>query len=177
MSLAKAVSDSLKDHKCKKITLHKRRPIPYVPKKDCVKETVSSFKDQHLKTQIGKDTELQVLIWHSRRHEAFLMHMGSALEAIKKRGHFKVYKDANKAYLEEHNLVKLVKTALAELDGTTSNGTGSSRKSSKKPNETTVTASQPDLTLQAEYLSEIKQVQEAAEKAKVNVEQAALDMF
>jgi hypothetical protein len=33
-------------------------PIPYVPKKDCVQETVSVFKDNHLKTQIGEGLEL-----------------------------------------------------------------------------------------------------------------------
>ncbi len=58
MSLAKAVPNSLKDHKCEKITLRKCPPIPYVPEKECVQETVSSFKDNHLKTQISKGTEL-----------------------------------------------------------------------------------------------------------------------
>jgi hypothetical protein len=58
MSLAKAVPNSLKDHKCKKITLHKRPPITYVPKKDCVQETVSAFKDQSLETQISKGMQL-----------------------------------------------------------------------------------------------------------------------
>ncbi len=57
-SLAKAVPNALKDRKCKKITLRKHPPIPYVPKKDCVQETVSSFKDNHLKMHIGKGTEL-----------------------------------------------------------------------------------------------------------------------
>ena len=51
MSLAKAVPDGLKDYKCKKTALRECPPIPYVPKKDCVQEMVSSFKDNHLKTQ------------------------------------------------------------------------------------------------------------------------------
>jgi hypothetical protein len=36
MSLAKAVPNALKDHECKKIALHKRPPILYVPDRDIV---------------------------------------------------------------------------------------------------------------------------------------------
>jgi hypothetical protein len=74
-------------------------------------------------------------------------------------------------------LVKKANAALAMLDRTTSKGTGSSRKASKKPKETAVTASQPDPDLQAEYVSDIKQAKEAAEKAKAKAELAATDMF
>jgi hypothetical protein len=60
--------------------------------------------------------------------------------------------------VEQHGLVKQVKAAFAELDGTTSKGTGSSRKSSQKPKETAATASQPDPDLQAENdVTDIKQ--------------------
>jgi hypothetical protein len=69
--------------------------------------------------------------------------------------HFKVHKDANEAYVVQYNLAKQAKAALAKLDGTTREGTGSSRKSSKKHKETAATASQPDSDLQAEYVSEI----------------------
>jgi hypothetical protein len=58
MSLAKAVPDGLKDHECKKTAYPERPWISYVPMKDCVQETVSSFDDNHLKMQIGKGTEL-----------------------------------------------------------------------------------------------------------------------
>jgi hypothetical protein len=74
---------------------------------------------------ISKCRELWVPIWHSRRCKAFLIHMGSALEAIKKKGYFKAHKDANEANLERHNLVKQVKAHLAKLEGITSKGTGS----------------------------------------------------
>ncbi len=106
MSLAKAAPKGLKDLECKKITILKCPPIPNVPKKDCVQETVSAYKDQSLKTHIGKGTELQVPIWHSRTYKAFLIHMGSALGALKKKGHFKTHKDANKAYMEQCTLAK-----------------------------------------------------------------------
>ncbi len=85
---------------------------------------------------------------------------------IKKNGYFKAQEDANEAYLEQHNLVKQAKAHLAELDGTTSEGTGSSKQSTKKPKETAAAASQADPALQADYMSDIKQAQEAAEKAK-----------
>jgi hypothetical protein len=71
MSLAKAVPDGLKDRKCKKITLRKCPPNPYALEKDCVQETVSAFKNNHLKMQIGKGTELQVPIWLSGTREAY----------------------------------------------------------------------------------------------------------
>ncbi len=87
MSLAKAITNNLKDRECKKIALHKCPQIPYVLKKDCVQETVSAFKDNHLKTQIGKGMELQVPICQSSMRKAFLIHVGSALEAIERKGY------------------------------------------------------------------------------------------
>jgi hypothetical protein len=58
----------------------------------------SSFKDQHLNSQIGKGMDLQVLIWHSGMQEVLIVHMGYALEALRKR--------VNEAYVEQHNHVK-----------------------------------------------------------------------
>ena len=58
MSLAKAVPDGLKDCECEKTALRKRPPILNVPEKACVQETVSAYKDNHLKTRIGKGMEL-----------------------------------------------------------------------------------------------------------------------
>jgi hypothetical protein len=73
-----------------------------VPEKDPVQETVSLLKsDQSLKTTIGADAELRLPIWHCGMCEAFLMHVSSALNAIKKWGTFKAYKEAHKAYLEQ----------------------------------------------------------------------------
>jgi hypothetical protein len=106
MSLLKAVPDGLKDRKCKQIALHNRPPIPYVPEKDSVQETVSAFNDNHLKTQIDKGTELRVPIWHSGMHKAFLIHVGPALEAIKRKGYFKAYLESNKVYTERHDRIK-----------------------------------------------------------------------
>ena len=93
MSLAKVAPDGLKDCKCEKMALCKRPPIPYVPEKDSVQETVSSFKEAHLKTLIKEGTELRVPIWHSGMREAFLIHVGSAREAIEKKGYFKSFEE------------------------------------------------------------------------------------
>jgi hypothetical protein len=62
MSLVKAAPDGLKDCECEKIALRKHPLIPYVPEKDSVQETVSSYKDNHLKTLIKDGTELRVPI-------------------------------------------------------------------------------------------------------------------
>ncbi len=101
MSLVKAASDGLKNPKCKKIASHKSPPIPYNPEKDCTQETVSAFKDNHLKMQISKGMEWQVSIWHSCMYKAFLIHMESALEAIERKEYFKAYVESNKVYTEQ----------------------------------------------------------------------------
>jgi hypothetical protein len=71
--------------------------------------------------------------------------------------------------VEQFSLVKQAKAHLAKLDGTTSKGTGSTKKSTKKPKATAAAASQAYSAMQAEYMSNIKQAQEAAEKANVSI--------
>jgi hypothetical protein len=88
MSLAKVVSDGLRDRECKRTILRKCPPVPYVPEKDPVQETVSALKGQHLKTLIREDTTLHLSVWHNGTKEALLMHVGSTLDVIKKCGHF-----------------------------------------------------------------------------------------
>ncbi len=87
MSLAKAVPKGIKDRECKRFTLQRRPLVPYVPEKDSVQETVSALKsDQSLKTIMGEDAELSCPIWHCGTREAFLMHVSTADNTIKKRG-------------------------------------------------------------------------------------------
>ncbi len=40
--------------------------------------------DQSLKISIGEDVELLLPIWHCGMRKAFLVHVGTALDAIKK---------------------------------------------------------------------------------------------
>ena len=113
MSLAKAAPDSVKDRKCKKMALRKCPLILYVPEKDSVQERVSSFKDNHLTTLINKDTELRVPIWHSGTRKVFLIHVGSAQEAIKK-GYFKSYEKYSGTFANKRDRIKQLKSQLAE---------------------------------------------------------------
>ncbi len=85
--------------------------------------------------------------------------------------------ESKKAYVEQCSVIKQAKAHLAELDGSTDREAGTSRKSNKKSNVTTAEASQADLTLQADVMSEFKQAQEASGKAKAMEEQAAADIF
>jgi hypothetical protein len=135
-----------KDH------LTQTSPVPYVPKKDIVQETVSALKnDQSLKTQIGEDAKLYLSIRHSRTREAFLMHKRLAVDVIKKRGHSKAYKEAHELYVEQRDLAKQAKAALAELDWSTSEGAGTSRKSSKKNKEGAAMADASETNLQNSF--------------------------
>jgi hypothetical protein len=51
------------------------------------------MKGLQLKTSIGKDTTLHFPMWNSGTKEAMLMHATATLDTIKKRGHFKAYKE------------------------------------------------------------------------------------
>ncbi len=102
MSVAKAVPKGIKDRECKRFALREPPLVPYMPEKDSVQETVSALKsDQSLKTTIGVDAELRLPIWHCGMCEAFLMHLSSALDTIKKQGTFMAYKQAHEAYVEQ----------------------------------------------------------------------------
>ncbi len=85
------------DRECKKTALCKHPPIPHVPEKDSIQETVSVYKDNHLKTQIG----------HS---------CGIGPRSHQKKGYFKAYKENNEAYVELQGKIKTAKAELAKLD-------------------------------------------------------------
>jgi hypothetical protein len=133
MSFAKAVPKGIKDRECKRFALQERPPVPYVPEKDTVQETVSLLNsDQSLETTIRADAELRLSIWHCGRRKAFLMQVSSALNAIKKRGTFKAYKEAHEAYLEQKEMAKQAKATLALFTASTSKGEKASEKASRK---------------------------------------------
>jgi hypothetical protein len=130
---------------------------------------VSAFKnDLSLKTTIGEGAELCLSIWHSGTHKAFLTHVGAAIDAIEKQGDFKAYKEAHEIYVEQCDLAKQAKAALAELDGATSEGAGTSRKSSKKKktNEGVAMADASEPDLRAIYQQDLEKAKEAVENAK-----------
>jgi hypothetical protein len=108
------------------------------------------------------------------RHYSF---MWDLLEAIKRKEYFKVNVESNKVYMELRGVIKQTKAQLAKLDDLTGGEAGTLRKSNKKSNLTIAEASQADTALQADIMAEIKQAQEASDKAKAKGEEASTDMF
>jgi hypothetical protein len=132
--LAKAVPKGIKDWECKRFALQERPPVPYVPEKDPVQEMVSLLKsNQSLKTTIGADAELRLPIWHCGTCKVFLMHVSSSLGTIQKRGNFKIYKEAQEAYVEQGEAAKEAKANKRLFTTTESEG----EKADKKGTENT----------------------------------------
>jgi hypothetical protein len=197
MSLAKAVPEGIKDRECKRFALREHPPVPYMPEKDPVQETVSLLKsDQSLKTTIGVDAELCLPIWHCGTREAFLMHVSSALDAIKKWGTLKAYKEAHEAYVEQREVTKQAKAALALFTAPTSEGEKASEKASvkasekmpakkssekekasKKTKEGTASADAPAPELHNEYQALYDKATFVKETAKNKKEATATKMF
>jgi hypothetical protein len=72
-----------------------------------------------IKMSLEKDTTLNFPVWHNNgTKESFSMHVTAVLDAIRKHGHFKDYKKAQKAYVEHKQAVKSARASLALLDGT-----------------------------------------------------------
>jgi hypothetical protein len=167
--------------------------VPYVPEQDSVQEMVSLLKsDQSFKTTIEVDAELRLPIWHCRTCKAFLMHVSSALDAIKKRGTFKAYKEAHEAYVEQKEVVKQAKTALALFTAPTCEGEKASKKASeeepakkssekekasKKTKEGAASAKAPALELCNEYHALYDKATFAKETALSKRKAAATKMF
>jgi hypothetical protein len=63
------------------------------------------------------------------------MHVSSALNAIEKRGTFKAYKEAHEACVEQRNVAKQAKAALALFTAPTSEGKKASEKASEMASE------------------------------------------
>jgi hypothetical protein len=107
MSLLKSVPDGLKHQESKRTKLREPPPVPYVATKDEVQDEVAKLRNLEIKTTIKKDTTLNIPVWHKNgTRKAFLMHVITVLDAIKKRGHFHDYKKAEKAYDETKKAVE-----------------------------------------------------------------------
>ncbi len=119
INLAKPVPSGLEPQEYEHTKLREPPPIPYIPEKDEVQEEVTRLRNLQIKTSLEKDTTLNFLVWHKNGTlEAFLMHVMAVLDTIKKRGHFKDYNKAQKAYDEAKKAVKLAEAGPALLDGT-----------------------------------------------------------
>ncbi len=120
--------------------------------------------------------ELQVPSWHSGTCDAFLIHVGSAREAIKKKGYFKDYEENNEVFAELCGKIKSAKAQLATLDKFAVGEAGTS-KQFKKTQEAAAANDQVAPALQAKIEADFSSAQEAAAKAKNRAEVAANNMF
>ncbi len=195
--IAKAVPKGIKNQECERFALQERPPVPYVPEKDPVQELVSLLKsDQSLKTTIGADTELCLPIWHCGMREAFLIHVISALDAIRKWGTFKAYKEAQDTYVEQRDSAKEAKTnmhlfATAASKGEKANKKGTEKaskeasgkncsekeKASQKTKEGAAPADAAAPELCDEYKVLYEEATRAKEAAKIQKDAAATKMF
>jgi hypothetical protein len=90
-----------------------------MPTNDEVQEEVAKLRNLKIKTTIEKDATLNFPVWHENEtRKAFLMHMTVVLDAIKKRGTFKDYKKAQKAYVEANKAAELAEAGLTLLNST-----------------------------------------------------------
>jgi hypothetical protein len=140
--------------------------------------------DNHLKTLINEGTELRVPIWHSGTREAFLIHVGSAREAIKKMGYFKSFEEYSGTFTERCKKIKELRDQLTELKEASETSvetlgqTGTSRKSNKNSKETTVEANEESsTTLRTANKADLKQALEATEEVMTKRDTAAEDTF
>ncbi len=134
--MAKAAPEGIKDRECKRFALQEHPLVPYVSEKDPDQEKVSLLKsDQSLKTTIGADAELCLPILHCRMREAFLLHVSSALDEIKKWGTFKAYKGAYEAYVEQNEVGKEAKVNMNLFATPTSKGKKATKKGTEKASE------------------------------------------
>jgi hypothetical protein len=103
-------------------------------------------------------------VWHNNgTQEAFLMQVMAVLDAIKKRGTFKDYEKAQKAYAEAKKAVELAEAGLALLDGTSA-GLNKNRK--KKALVKAKEAAKEAFPKTPETESETKEAEEATKVTK-----------
>jgi hypothetical protein len=117
------------------------------------------------------------------------MHVTAVLDAIKKRGHFKDYKKAQKVYMEHKQAVKSAKASLALLNRT-SKGSGKLRKPKKakeakakakeaeaKSNEAEGVTKVPKDPMKAAFQVDLEKDKKAAKDAQGAITVAASKMF
>jgi hypothetical protein len=129
-----------------------------------------------LKTSIGKDTTLNFPVWNSGTKEAMLMHVTATLDAIKKSGHFKAYKEAQALCVEKKEAVKSAKASLSLLDGA-SKVSGKSKKNSNKAKEAESLTEAPGGDVQAIIQVDLEKAKSATENAKGMMTTADNKMF
>jgi hypothetical protein len=85
MSYVKVTSEGLKPQECERNTGRSKPPIPYIPKKDTTQEVVD-FSANMLKLTLPHTVVLHVPVWSKGTPKQFLVHVQSALDAIRQKG-------------------------------------------------------------------------------------------
>jgi hypothetical protein len=112
---------------------------------------------------LEKDTTLNFPVWHKNgTQEAILMHVMAVLNAIKKRGHFKDYEKAERAYVEHKQVVELAKAGLALLNKTSAGKKNRKKKALAKAKE----AAKEALAKFPDPKSEAREAEEAPKVTK-----------
>ncbi len=131
------------------------------------------MRNLQIKTSIEKDTTLNFPVWHNNEtKEAFLMYETVVLGAIKKRGHFKNYKKAQKAYVKHKQAVVSAKASLALLLNRTSKGLGKLKKLKKakeakaKSKEAKGATKVPKDPMKAAFQVDLEKAKKAAKDAQ-----------
>jgi hypothetical protein len=111
------------------------------------------------------------------------MHVTAELDRIKKHGHFKDYEEAQKAYVEQKEVVKSARAGLALLDGT-SEGSEKLSTNSKKAKEAKAKSMEaneatkvPKDPMKANFQANLEKAKKAAKDAKGAMTAAASQMF
>jgi hypothetical protein len=85
MSHAKVAPVGLQPQKCERNTGRSKPTIPYIPEKDVLQESVDSSANT-LKLTLPHKVELRIPVWSKGTPEQFLVHVQSALDAIRQKG-------------------------------------------------------------------------------------------
>jgi hypothetical protein len=182
MSLAKAVPEGIRDKECKRFALQEHPPVSYILEKGPVQETVSALKsDQSLKTTIGEDAELRLLIWHCGTCEAFSHADEYNPRRNQEMGHLHGLQGSSRG------LCRATQGGEASLwMATTSEGKKVSKKASakkspekasQKTKENAALPNTPAPELRDEYQAVYDRANFAKETAKIKREAAATNMF
>jgi hypothetical protein len=108
MSHAKVAPEGLKPQECERNAGRSKPPIPYIPEKDVLQEAVDSSANT-LKLTLPHKVELRVPVWSKGTPEQFLVHVQSALDAIRQKG---LQAALDKAIKDKEEWTKKLTTAI-----------------------------------------------------------------
>ncbi len=151
------------------------------------------MRNLEIKTTIEKDTTLNFPVWQENgMREAFLMHVMAILDAIKKRGHFYNYKNAEKVHEEARKAIESARAGLALLDGTRTKSKWFCKKKAREAVEKALAKAQDskseareakeasevnDNSMKAGFLDDLEKAGQAQSTAKGAMTAAASKMF